>query len=254
MHRHPVLTAALAATVAVLAACGGGQSASQATWREAWSERWAALSLGAEIDHPQPDCKGSTADPDVPVYDAFAGLDPSAATWARIGPVNGLAAGGGQLRVSNLLRDTGWALNSYRSFDPTRPIRLSGTVDLQVDAGAWVGLALIVDEADYREIVVYEQNGSLRAGIWAPCHIRPLVPVATGPRRIRLEYTPPPALICWRYFIDDALLAEERCDSDGAPLRAPARAGLYIVNTITEVLSQQGSVRAEVGPLLVETQ
>lgn len=240
--------------LAAFVACGGGQSDSPPTWREAWSERWSALSLGAEIDHPQPDCKGSTADPDVPVYDAFVGLDPTAATWARIGPVNGLSVGGGSLRVTNLQRDTGWALNSYRSFDHTRPLRLSGTVDLQIDRSAWVGLALIVDEADYREIAIYEQGGSLHAGIWAPCHSRPLAPVATGPRRITLEYTPPPAAICWRYFVDNMLLAEERCDSDEAPLRAPVRAGLYFVNMITESLSQEGSVRAEVGPLIVETQ
>jgi hypothetical protein len=249
---------------ALAAACGGGGGgggsggsappASQPAWVEAWSERWTVTpAIGIEIDHPQPDCKGSRADPDVPPYDAFTGVDPNGAQWATIGAVEGWSAGSGRLRVTSNQFNGGWALNSYASFDAQRPLRLSGTIALQPDRGAWIGLALIVDEADYREIALYEQGGALHAGIWAPCYIRPLAPVAAGERRVTLEYTPPPAEICWRFYVDQTLLAEERCDRDGAPLRARPRVGLYVVNLLGESLGSAGVVRAELGALTVES-
>ncbi|WP_206689925.1 hypothetical protein, partial [Streptococcus pseudopneumoniae] len=74
--------------------------------------------------------------------------------------------------------------------DPAQPLRLSGVVDLTPDRGAWLGLTLIQDESDYRELALYEAGGELRAGVWAPCFIEHLGPVAPGPRALSLEYHP----------------------------------------------------------------
>lgn len=182
----------------LLAACGEGGGGGDdnapsalAPWSAAWAERWSAPSLGMAIDHPQPDCKGSRADPAVPVYDAFIGVDPAAATWATLGPVSGLSVNGRSAHISSQQQEVGWALNSYRAFDHTRSLRLSGRVDLKADRGAWLGLALIVNEANYRKIARYEQIGTPHAGAWAPCHIRPLTAVAAvaaAPHRLTLTY------------------------------------------------------------------
>ncbi len=252
---------AVLAVLTIIGGCGGGGGgtesppATQPAWTEVWAARWAASPrIGITIDHPQPDCKGSTADPEVPLYDGFVGVDPASADWALIGAVEGWSVDGGQLRIDSRQFHGGWAMNSYAAFDPARPLRLSGTVALQPDSGAWLGLALIVDESDYRELALYENAGAGHVGIWAPCHLRPLGAVPAGARRLSLVYTPPPAVTCWRYYVDDQLRYEEACAHDGAPLRGRPRVGLYVVNVRAEVEANNGQVRASVGPLTVETQ
>lgn len=93
---------------------------------------------------------------------------------------------------------------------------------------------------------------SLRLGTWAPCFIRwALADVPAGPRALAIEYTPPPASICWRYYLDAVLVLAERCDDRGAQLDGPPRVGVFAVNLRAEAMHLTSRLRATVGPLSV---
>ncbi len=148
-----------------------------------------------------------------------------------------------------------WSLLSGALFDRSVPLRAETTIDLQPGPGAWVGITFHAGEGDYRELALYSLDGlTLHAGAWAPCFYRPeLAQLQPGSRRVALEYTPPPADVCWRYYVDDALIREERCDDLGAPLVTDPRVGVFVANLWVEGKHMaQGRVRATLGPVVVE--
>ena len=215
-------------------------------------EPWERLTVGGWIRREQhPPCPDSGADPGSFAETAFGA---PAAGWA---PVGNVVAGvsDGHLLIDQVQTGGGWALLHSTLLDHTRPLRVETTVDLQPDPGAWLGITLHAGEGDYREIALHEADGALVVGTWAPCFIRwALAPVQPGPRAVALEYTPSPADICWRYYVDDVLVLAERCDDRGAQLDSPPRVGVFAVNLRAE--SQHGfagRLRAAVGPITVRS-
>lgn len=268
------------ATVAVglLMACGGGQSvglsappvdavpipgpqapasASQGAPAAAlWSEDWRrplAPRLGGRVVHTVLDCQGRTADPERPAPSSFA----AGYEWAPFpAVVRGVTWEPGRLLIDDLQRPgEGWALLAHWTTPPDRPVRLTGVLELQPDRGAWLGMALIADESDYRALAMRWHGAELWAYLYAPCYAQPLARLEPGPRSLALDYTPPPAPDCWRYRVDGQLLHTESCAHAGAPLQGPARPGIYAVNVEAEAgLLDAGRVRASVGPIQVQQQ
>lgn len=219
------------------------------SWVEVLREDWATpLVTGGWVRHSGLNCRGGTVDPDQPPEGSFA----AGAAWAVFGGVSGnLAAQGGALHIDSFQHAGGYALLTGRIWPTDRPLAVQTTVDLRADPGAWLGITLIADETDYRELAVYEHGGRLRAGVWHPCMVDwGVAELEPGPRTLRLEYTPR-AVICWRHYVDGRMVRAERCDAPGAPLVSPARVGIYVVNLRAEGLKQPGWVRATVGPLIV---
>lgn len=218
-------------------------------WAAVWREPWYDLVLGGWVRHSALDCAGGAADPDRPPESAFS----TGAAWSVFGGVIGtLQTRDGALHIDSPQHGGGYALLSGRTWPTDRPLAVQATVTLQPDPGAWLGLALIADETDYRELSLYEWDGHIHAGVWHPCTIDwGLGTWSPGPRTLRLEYTPG-ADICWRHYVDGVLVVAERCSVPGAPLINPARVGLYVVNLRAEGQRIPGLVRATVGPVVVE--
>lgn len=261
---------ALAIVGCLLAACGGGavsvmtappaappsQAASvpdaraALSWAEQWREPWYDLVLGGRVRHSVLNCAGGVADPDQPPKAVFA----NGAAWsAPVGVIGTAQTRDGALHIDSPQQAGGYALLSGRTWPTDRPLAVQATVTLQPDPGAWLGLALIADETDYRELALYEVGGRISAGVWHPCKADwgVAADLPAGPRTLRLEYTPG-ADICWRHYVDGTLVASERCSVPGAPLINPARVGLYVVNLRAEGQRIPGLVRATVGPVVVE--
>lgn len=274
----------LALLLAVLAACGGGAagpvalvvqqatpapsapavqapasaaepaesapSAAAASWVQVWREDWPSLRLAGWVSSDTGSCTaGSEADPGT-ASSFGAWTKPDA--WASVGYPSGAATIGQALAIDDTQTVQGWALLSGTTFDHTRGIRLTGVVELQPDGGSWLGLTLHHGEGDYRELSIYEDGGRLRLGTWAPCFIRwALADVPAGPRALAIEYTPPPASICWRYYLDAVLVLAERCDDRGAQLDGPPRVGVFAVNLRAEAMHLTSRLRETVGPLSV---
>ena len=267
------MSRALIIVLVLLAACGGGgvavltasppvQAPASApasapapvpdaapVWSAVWGESWADLSIGGAINPAPIKCPADESDPP----DSFMGRVAPApgARWANFGNPDGLRLAPGSLAInSQQTRSTGgWALISAQSL-PLQPLRLQAVVDLQPSPGAWISVPLLADEGDYRQISLRAVGDRIHADLGAPCYWAPLATYGPGPRALMLEYTPPPADICWRYYVDGLLLAEERCDHKGAALRNPPRPAIYVVNVGVESGQQpDGVVQATVGPI-----
>lgn len=243
---------ALAIVGCLLAACGGGavpDARTALSWAEQWREPWYDLVLGGRVRHSVLNCAGGVADPDQPPKAVFA----NGAAWsAPVGVIGTAQTRDGALHIDSPQQAGGYALLSGRTWPTDRPLAVQATVTLQPDPGAWLGLALIADETDYRELALYEVGGRISAGVWHPCKVDwGLGTWSPGPRTLRLEYTPG-ADICWRHYVDGVLVVAERCSVPGAPLINPARVGLYVVNLRAEGQRIPGLVRATVGPVVVE--
>lgn len=244
---------ALAIVGCLLAACGGGavpDARTAPSWAEQWREPWYDLVLGGRVRHSVLNCAGGVADPDQPPKAVFA----NGAAWsAPVGVIGTAQTRDGALHIDSPQQAGGYALLSGRTWPTDRPLAVQATVTLQPDPGAWLGLALIADETDYRELALYEVGGRISAGVWHPCKVDwgVAADLPAEPRTLRLEYTPG-ADICWRHYVDGTLVASERCSVPGAPLINPARVGLYVVNLRAEGQRIPGLVRATVGPVVVE--
>lgn len=215
------------------------------TWSAIWAEDWRAPVLGGWVQHNAIRC-GGQADPDQVAPGSFS----AGATWSPFGQVEGLSFTSSGFTVDDTQHGAGWALLSHQAHDHRKPLRLAGVLQLQPDPGAWLGLTLIGDESDYRELALYESGGQLRVGLWAPCYWRDLQAVGPGPRRLALAWTPGSG---WAYELDGKVIATEAADHLGAALVQPARAGLYVVNIGAESgRLPSGRIRATVGPLTIE--
>lgn len=217
------------------------------SWADLWREDWAAPRLSGWVRHNPPGCAGQLGDNSI--LSGPANIPPGA--WASIGRVSGVTFASGLLSIDDTQAAGGWALLSEATFDHAKPLRLTGVVDLAPDAGAWLGLTLIQDESDYREIALYESGGSLRVGLWAPCYVQDLAAVPSGPRALALTWHPTDG---WAFEVDGVTIHREPIDHAGAALVGRPRVGVYAVNIGAESRRlSSGRLRATVGPLRVST-
>lgn len=258
------LTALLALVIALsLTACGGSgeggptvptpqtpppeQSQGEPAEHVMWSESWGALDVDGWVRHGGLVCNGSAADPDLP--------ERNARVTGRWGAINGaavqraLSVVDGKLRIDYPNHTVGFAILSREKFAHTETWSLSGIVDLEHHDGAWIGLTLVADESDYREIALRWDGDSLGVWVYAPCHAYRIAELVPGPRKLELVHRPGDG---WEYRVDGHLLHYEPMTNLGAALAAPARVGLYVVNVLAEAgRTPIGSVVATVGELRV---
>lgn len=221
-------------------------------WKEVYRFEWtASTTFGGWVGHNMLQCDGPT-DPDK----RAGGTSGPVADWAVLGSVVGtLQVKDGLLLINSYQHTNGYALLSHKVWDNTKPMAISTTVKVEADVNAWLGITIIADETDYRELAVYEWNGSMLVGVWKPCTIEHSVGVLTSnTHSIRIEYTPPPSDVCWTHYVDGNIVSTEKCSVLGSPLVGPARVGIYVVNLQAESKNIPGYVRATVGPIVVEQQ
>lgn len=210
-----------------------------ACWSPVMSEDWSAPVFGGWVRHAVLRCAGP-ADPDFPRGREF---QPAGATWSHFGSSAGSAwPDAGKLRIKAY---SAGAVLAWPTFDHTRPTRVSAAVDVAQADGAWVGLTLIQDESDYREIALEWHGDQLWVELYAPCYAKRLERVEPGPRVLTLEYVPDQG---WWYVVDGDDVHFEPITNLGAALVGPPRVGIY-----WHVHRQRpGPVEATVGPVVVE--
>lgn len=192
-------------------------------YKAVWTEDWSAVVFDGVFSPGILQCAGSPADPELPPGRI---VQPPEATWVRFGNADGAVPQYGYLMIDSWLKPA-YAVLSWQTFDHTKPLRLSGTVDLTPDPGTWLGLTLLHSENDYREIVIREDNGKLFAFLYAPCYLQRLVEVPLGERKLEIEYDPKKG---WDYIVDDVVIFSEPLDYNGARLTGDVRVGIYVVS------------------------
>jgi hypothetical protein len=210
-----------------------------AVWEPIWREDWTAAIFDGYVRHSLLRCAGQPDDPNV-----LRGRERFApgATWAHFGSSPLIARPvDGHLRIVGY---TSGAVLARKTFDPARPLRVSAAIELEQAEGAWVGLTLIQDESDYREISLRWEDGRLFVDLYAPCFLQRLVEVEPGARHLALEHLPGEG---WRYVVDGAEVHFEVIGHRGAELVGRPRVGVYW----TTHKGGAGPVRATVGPVTV---
>lgn len=222
-------------------------------WKPTYTFTWTEdTTFGGWVRHSGLQCNGSIVDPDK----ELEGVSSNVADWAFLGDVQGtIGIRDGFLHISSYQHTAGFAILSHKTWPTDKPLAITTMVSLEPDSYSWLGFTLIADETDYRELAVYERDGQLKVGVWKPCVVEyDVALVSKNTHTLRLEYTPPPAETCWKHYVDNVLVSEERCDNPGAPLINKARVGIYVVNLLAEGQRIPGYVRAVVGPVVVEQQ
>lgn len=119
----------------------------------------------------------------------------------------------------------GFALLSKERFDPKN---LTASMTAEVDAipGSFVGVSLINNENDYREIAFnwYHQD-KLGIFLYAPCRLQLLMDVSPGKHTLAITHLN----TGWEYLVDGTVIHFEPHTPDSILLKNP-RVGVYIVN------------------------
>jgi hypothetical protein len=202
-----------------------------------WSEDWTATTVGGWVRFPLLACGPiDKTDPDVPETASF---NPSGAAWANS---SGWSAKDGKFVINGF--GAGYAL-SHQTFDRRKVLQISAKVDVSPANGSWVGLTLIHNETDYREIAVEWYEDGLWLEVYAPCWAKQrIAKVAAGARDLTLTYEPG---VGWRYVVDGVELYFEPIGNLGAELVGDPRAGIYWNNH----RDRWGPVNATVGAVTV---
>ena len=188
-------------------------------WATAWTEEWQTTVFGGWVRHSLLRCEFGDPDPNLPRTQEF---NPFGATWSHFGSSGASAwIEGGKLQINGY---TAGAVLGWPTFDHTKPIRVSAVVDVEQSRGSWVGITLIQDETDYREIALEWYADGLWVELYAPCFSQRLARVDHGPRELTLEYLPSEG---WRYLVDDQLIYFEPMSNLGAGLVGDPRVGIY---------------------------
>ncbi len=119
-----------------------------------WSEDWTAPTVSGWVRFPALQCGLiDKTDPDVVEVASF---NPFGAAWANSA---GWSIEGGKFVIGGF--GAGYAL-SHQTFDRRKVLQIRAEVDVSPANGSWVGLTLIHNETDYREIALewYED------GLW----------------------------------------------------------------------------------------
>ena len=120
----------------------------------------------------------------------------------------------------------GFALISKATFPRSRPIVVEA--DLALTKGsesAFVGMALIAGEGDYRELALYRRGkGQDTIDRVTPLRGNPLVKRKREVTTVRIDYHPTKG---FSYFVDGRLVGKEALDHAGASFSADPHVGLY---------------------------
>jgi hypothetical protein len=120
----------------------------------------------------------------------------------------------------------GYALISGKTFDRTKPIVIETDVVVTSSAdGAFVGLALIAGEADYREVAIRRNGGVDYLKRNTPLRETLLAVTLPGRNVLRLEYDP---IAGFRYMLNGQVVGTEAIDHEGASFAHDPSVGLYI--------------------------
>jgi hypothetical protein len=176
------------------------------------------------------------SDPDIAEVSQF---NPQSATWTGAA---GQRFGNGSFQISSL--GSGYAL-AFQTFDRTKPLQAKAVVDILPAEGSWVGLTLIHNETDYREISLEWYADGLYVEVYAPCWAKQRVAkVSPGGRELVLTYEPAKG---WRYAVDGVEVYFEPIDNLNAELVGDPRVGIFWKNH----KDRFGPVNATVGPVTV---
>lgn len=123
----------------------------------------------------------------------------------------------------------GFALISQASFPRNRPIVVEADLTLTKGSeGAFVGIALIAGEGDYRELALYRRaNGKTLTDTIdrvTPLQSTVLAKRKTEVTTMRIEYDPVDG---FRYYANGILLGTEALDHSGGRFSADPNVGLY---------------------------
>lgn len=119
----------------------------------------------------------------------------------------------------------GFALLSKERFDPTM-LTASLTAKVNPVQGSFVGVTLINNENDYREIAFnWYQPDKLGIFLYAPCRLQLLKDIPAGKHTISIKHND----YGWEYLLNGESLHFEPHTPDSLLLKNP-RVGVYIVN------------------------
>jgi hypothetical protein len=167
-----------------------------------------------------------TLDGSVPGLPNVTGLGPNPSWMTREGKLHfhaGLATGEGG-------RDThGFALISQASFPRNRPIVVEADVSLTKGSeGAFVGVALIAGEGDFRELALFRRASGKAVtdtiDRYTPLQSNTLARRTTDVTTMRIEYDP---VSGFRYYANGQLIGKEALDHSGGRFSADPNVGLY---------------------------
>jgi hypothetical protein len=213
-------------------------------WAKVWEESWAGTVFGGYVRHTALRCAGQKADTEQP---RGREVRTTGATWSYFS--SGGASfwpDGGVLRFSTY---TPGAILAWETFEPSEPLRVEAPVFLEKREGAWVGITLIQDESDYREISLQWDKGKLFVELYAPCYSQRLVEVSEGVRNLALEYDKHSG---WTYEVDGEKVHFEPIDNLGARLIGKPRVGVYAAVHNTLPGANLGPAAGTVGAIVVK--
>ena len=144
----------------------------------------------------------------------------------------------------------GFALISRATFPRSRPIVIEADLSLTKGSeGAFVGLALIAGEGDYRELALYRRDKQQDTiDRVTPLRSSILARRSTQVTTMRIEYHP---VTGFRYLANGKLLGTEALNHEGASFSADPHVGLYFTGNsgVKDAFVEGfvGSVRVWVG-------
>lgn len=142
----------------------------------------------------------------------------------------GGATGGvenGKFVVKNTYLKYGGFLLSNESWDKSRKPLAEANVVVHPIEGNWLGLTLLQDENDYREIVLTYTMSTWYVALYAPCYATIIGTVDKGNVKLGLLYDEE---VGWTYLVDDKVFATEDISYRNAKLVANPAVGLYFLN------------------------
>jgi hypothetical protein len=185
-------------------------------------------------------------------WGTLAGLNSSVMDVTGLGPNKWWSVNGEQLSFhsenikTTTLETGGFPLISKQAFSRNSKITVEAKISMTAGTpGAFIGLALIAGEGDYREIAFRKENGKLYIKRNTPLRETVLAEAASPTSTFRMEYDP---VTGFRYLADDILLGTEAIDHERADFSQDPQVALYFVS---ERSIPDPFVEGSVGPVRV---
>lgn len=213
-----------------------------------FQESWSTFQVGGSVDFSVLQCFKGKEDPNLPSRGIVAS---PGASWAILGDSKGsLAVQNNTLHISSTqTAGDGYAILNPKQFPKETPVVVETTIDLKEHPGAWIGLALIQDESDYREFSLRWSGGTLYSVMYAPCFVEVMRQEIPGPKKIKIIYQPTTG---FEFYVDGILVYFEPITNNGAEFVGPFYLGIYVVNIEAEAgIISSGIVEATVGEIVV---